>query len=159
MYCRSSAGQDVSVLLFVWCLLFYVPPSPRPLSILENVPACWNSHHTAHPIKGFSPWNFMLIFLLIRCRASFPLIASFSLQSSIIWELTFILQLREVCLCCHTSFTPPFLSTPHRHPIPLGVGWISIIPLRYNEFEWALITEFVIAVFHLWYAFKWLLRL
>lgn len=47
-----------------------------------------------------------------------------------------------------------FLSSAlHRHPSPLGVGWISIIPLRYNDFKWALIIEFVIVVFLLWYAF------
>lgn len=57
MYCRASAGQDVSVLLFVWCLLFYVPPPPPPalspsLRTFRHVEI-----HTTLPAqsKGFPP--------------------------------------------------------------------------------------------------------
>lgn len=139
---------------YLFCVYYSMFPSHSPsIRTYGHVEI-----HTTLPAhsKGFSPETTRSSFFY-SWRSSFSWVASFKPIIQHYFRLTvYFAAVRGASSSSHLFSTFFFLSIAlHRHPIPLGVGWISIIPLRYNDFKWALIIEFVIVVFLLWYAFFW----
>lgn len=74
MYSEASAGQDVFVLLFVLCLLFYVPSLSPSMRAYRHVEI-----HTTLPAhsKGFPPETTRSSFFYSLPSIFFSLVASF----------------------------------------------------------------------------------